>query len=522
MSDATGNTKGSVRIGPEFFRKIAADYRDYKFAWPREILQNSMDAPGSDSIDIKIETVNGRSVATVRNNGQPMSRETLCDKFLALGGSGKNCENGAVGGFGVAKSLLCFMNKHYAIRTGNLLVDGCGADYTITELPELLHGTETTVEFFDDITTSLVDNTKRCVTLSQWRGSITLNGEEIAQRLNKGRGRKDLDFGRVYTNDNHSELLVVRIQGIVMFTRWISYKGTVVLELNGKSNEVLQSNRDSLKYTYADQLDNFVVELSVNKRSALRDNTPTIEKKRYTGYKLKGKSRSSQIAQIAAKAILRERDGGERSPGMGEAAPGPYDTEDVPVLTAALATIQVQMSKSSGVLSNPTTREVVRPAVLKPDFFMKNETGLKIPAWFTPEAFSDYSKALIWRWMQCLIVLADTFECVKPFSVGFVFTEEAEAQHEKEGQDHVLYINPAQINRHDGKPAAIEKRWKFDQDGIWYLVSVAAHEFVHLEGFSAHDENYSTRYTEVMGRVLAERTKFAKIFQAKVEWPEDN
>src|ERR1700676_1725123 len=95
----------TVKIGNSFFAGAFRDYSNWLFAWTREILQNSIDAPGSDLIEVTIETIDGNTKVRVSNNGQPMSKEILCDKLLALGESGKTGQVGAVGGFGKAKEI---------------------------------------------------------------------------------------------------------------------------------------------------------------------------------------------------------------------------------------------------------------------------------------------------------------------------------------------------------------------------------------------------------------------------------
>ena len=93
----------SVPIGPEFFKKAFDDYSDRYWAFVREIMQNSLDC-GSTTITISIRQhiEDGADTTTVNvtNNGEPMSREILTEKLLALGSSGKDFKDGSVGGFG--------------------------------------------------------------------------------------------------------------------------------------------------------------------------------------------------------------------------------------------------------------------------------------------------------------------------------------------------------------------------------------------------------------------------------------
>lgn len=517
----------AVRIGPEFFAKAKNDYRDWKWAIAREFMQNCGDAPNCDYISVTIDDV-GRDMApwatklVVENNGDPMSQEILTGKLLALGGSGKNCAGGAVGGFGKAKEVLYFLHEEYEIVTGGLRVRGSGAGYDLDTVEPIL-GTRSTVTLTDKLADQLAGHFRTFITLSQWRGTFVLkvNGKEevIETRLCKGRGRKDMDFGRIYTNSDHANLMVVRIGGMPMFTRHVGYKGCVVLELNGKSSEVMQSSRDGLKWEFGNQLDNFVVELSTNKRSALRDNTPRIEKVRYAGHKLAGKATKqvSVHADGALKAGAAVRDGDRVMITMGGKE---YDASTPQGHVAAALINLVRVTSVDGTKQQPTDL-ATRPLALRPEFVLKNDTGLKIPEWFTPDGFSDYSKRLIWRWMGCLVTLADVYGVTKPFSVGFIFTEEpVEAEWEKDAEGETIYVKAADVVRHPGRSPVIKAKWSLTGNAIWDLVSYAAHEFVHMLGYGTHDENYAGKLTEVLATCLRERTRLAKVFQSRVEWPD--
>ena len=131
---------GSIRIGPSFFAKVKNDYADWRFAWCREISQNSSDC-GSTGIQVTIEEPDGHTIATVENNGEPMTREILTGKLLALGESGKTATTGQIGTFGRAKEIVYLSHERYEIHTGGLVVRGSGANYTIGENSSPLQGT---------------------------------------------------------------------------------------------------------------------------------------------------------------------------------------------------------------------------------------------------------------------------------------------------------------------------------------------------------------------------------------------
>jgi hypothetical protein len=162
----------SFKIGREFFAKAKADYADWRWAWVREILQNSMDC-SSTRIDVVIQRKGQNTEVLVSNNGHPMTEHILVNKFLTLGGSAKD---GGVGGFGVAKQLIVACHLHWSIRTGALLAEGDGGDYQLTLGLDHLRGTTTTVLMEGDEVDRLVAMFERFAALAQWKGTLTVNG----------------------------------------------------------------------------------------------------------------------------------------------------------------------------------------------------------------------------------------------------------------------------------------------------------------------------------------------------------
>src|SRR3990167_5068098 len=104
-----------VRIPSDhFLRRIKTDYADFQSAIIREFLQNSVDA-GATRVDINIIAEGENVRLTVADDGGGCTVETITDRLLTLGGTYK--EEGAVGGFGVAKELLFFAWPEWHIYT---------------------------------------------------------------------------------------------------------------------------------------------------------------------------------------------------------------------------------------------------------------------------------------------------------------------------------------------------------------------------------------------------------------------
>jgi len=503
-----------VAIGPEFFAKAKNDYNDWHWALVREFLQNSGDC-GSNDIEVTIKRVpveersapsaTGVTRVTVKNNGAPMDREVIVNKLLALGASGKDFA-GTVGGFGKAKEILYFCWLNYRIHSGKYLVEGSGAGYNLSET-DYIHGTESTIEIGEcDCIPKLVEQVKKFAAMWQWRGNLRLtyleDGWEKTVRLEtdlrKGAKRRDLGWAKIYTNKTFPHRLVVRVGGMPMFSRYISLERCVVLEVDRDSGEAFTSNRDDLKADYRRKLEAFVDELTVDKRSALRD-VPSTTYHYFEGDK-------QNVGTVNAAAVQE-------------------------LISAAYATIP--QAPSQNIEENTVTLEVdrqtdyddgpsfidratkLRGGQCSYEFVIKNNTGMQVPSHFVPYDFSAYSKKLVSVWIRCMLEIHRMFEHADTFSVGFLLDDEREAEHEKTEQyGRVYYVNPAVVvEQAASKSRSLRKRWKFNNAGYYKLLAVAAHEFVHGLGYSPHDEDYANKLTDTVAIVMAQKKRFHYCFR---------
>lgn len=478
-----------VKIGPAFFGKAFNDYANWWFAWVREILQNSIDSKGCKKIDVSIQLVDGDTVITVQNDGQPMSRETLVDKLLSIGESDKNFADGSVGGFGRAKELLYFCHKSWQIATGEVVATGSGGTYDLVDIP-YLHGTKSVVRMQGDVSEAIAINFRRFARLSQWSGTLTVDGVQLTCGLHKGRSRRSFAFGRVYTNRSFSNLVVVRIGGIPMFTKSCSYSGCVVLELDGKSDDLLTSNRDSLVHKHSREFDQFLVDLSTNKRAAF--GTPTTVYHRFAGSKQA--VRTDDQAEVTGAATVQVA-----------VADAVTSLADVAGHINAVSSSPVGFSSSYDDGGNPHGYE----------FVVKNSTGMSTPSYYFPnsETFSSHNKKLARFWLNILVQLHKIFKNGSTFSIGFILDEDCAAQYEESKKyGRVYYLNPAKIVR-QAKSASRSFARRFKLTNRNELIALALHEFLHGSGYHGHDENFASGFTGAMSVVLDNRDSFNWCFK---------
>lgn len=500
---------GQVKIGREFFSKIKLDYADWRWALVREFLQNSFDAPGCRNVSVHVHHNGRETILQVANDGAPMTREILVNKLLTLGGSGKNFEGENTGGFGVAKSLLYYCHIGYTIVTGDHFVQGVGAEYRLSPATEPFKGTQSIVTVEGEHGTELIAKVKRFARFAQWKGKLTLNGEALTCDLHKGKRRKDLGWGVVYTNQSFENTCLVRINGQPMFTSYTRYKGCVLIELVGKACDSLTSNRDALKYHYQSELADLLAALAVDKRSALREQRA--EYKRYMGEKAKNEAKKPKASEGGLAALGIDADAIKTMITKGLGGPKPVRTEQIPQTAT-------EGGGQAGISVVVETQEDVASVSIGPEFIIKNATGMKTPVWYVPgERFSQTSRELVTAWTAILLKLYQIHNISTEFSVGFVFDEESEAEYETGVYGEVYYINPTRLVEENGK-RRLEARFDSGWAARWELISTAAHEFVHgAFKLKEHDEDYAGRLTTVMTTVLRLLPEFLPLCRSQAE-----
>jgi hypothetical protein len=484
----------SVKIGPHFFAKAKNDYGDWRFAIGREFIQNSIDARAT-RIDVEITEDNDSTTLTFADNGRGMDEDILCNKLLALGESGKDFHD-TVGGFGKAKEILYFCHQSYRIHTRDMVVEGSGAEYTLNKV-DARRGTESTIVIDGCYRDDIEEHIRNIIDMTQWRGEFFVNGDRLVGRMKKGAFRKELDWCKIYTNKSFVNRMIVRIGGIVMFTRYVDADGRcVVIELEGNSANTLLSSRDSLQNHYRWELDELVRKLTVDKKSAFRPETTYYE--HFSGDKLQNEDRSEVVAMAKMAKELAEM--------CDEVAPEGDEEEDTPLLARDAA--PVLNYKADAVPTRVDVRTHFRH-----DFVLKNNSQMAVPVFFRPGSFSKYSDKLVRCWVRLLLETYRTFGNCEPFSVGFIFEEGVLAEFEQSSDyGRVFYINPAKIALTAANVRVLKKRWGFTWTLKYQLIVTAIHEYVHSLGISGHDERFVGKSDELMAVVLQNLPRFRKCF----------
>lgn len=514
-----------ITIGPEFFAKARNDYDNWQWALMREFFQNSIDC-GSDKIEVVINEANGSTLVTVLNDGDPMTEDILTEKLLCLGGSGKNFE-GTTGGFGKAKEILYFCHESYVIRSGQHKVEGSGASYDLTQ-DQYFDGTLSQISIEGYHEAELLEAIDQFIQTAQWSGEFVINDVRRKADLRKGSPRRDLGFGKVYTNKSFKYRMIIRINGVPMFITRTGFDRCVIVELKGASDEVMTSNRDGLVSPFKSELSDFITELSVDKRSALKNRNRGPRYTQYRGTKL-CHQQALDVAGIVdgSPSPVRAEYPGDSEVSTVETEYDEDAVEGVDVAGDAEVNAPVMHaegtthygSSAAAYSGSPAEIELRRQvASLGTNFILKNETDLKVPNYYDPGSgeFSTYSHKLVRIWGRVMLEMHRLFDREAEFSIGFIFDEgetgATEAECEQGDYGLVYYLNPCRIVEQQASYSkSFKKRFKLtERDRI---IAIGAHEFVHALGFGWHDERYANRLTDVLAVVMKNRKRFNWCFR---------
>lgn len=515
---------GRMSYTPEYFHKAAASYADWRSAWWREALQNSVDA-GATEIELKSAMSfgdhEGAYVLSVTDNGSGMSQDTLVDRFLAFGGSQKASD--AVGGFGKAKELLILPWVCWSMASRDLHAHGVAMDWTLERATDTGH---TKLEV---VMAGPSDRQTHCwaargvlrrshlpgVRVTVQEGS---SEPETVQGVEVGEFIREFSFGKLYLCNATAleSFLLVRVKGLFMHSQYLFTSlpagKTLVLEVSTPSTETFTDNRDALLPSFKKELDKFVQEYSVDQRSALKDQSK-LERFKFKGT---GSFRARRLEERAEEVASRMT-----STMTVREKYLPLDTKQVDTLVGMLSDMVQELENEAGGeksrefqkfqrFSEATARaaletidtvagsidieSLLKRLVWEPDFLCVSKIpGYRIPAEMLPETMSPRVTKISLVWTElCRYILA-ILKCDKEFGVGFVFSDEGSfsAQYERhEDGSHWLLFNP--FKDHAKKTMVAPTT----EEDLAQMFASALHECTHLaSGIMRHDQEFAEALT---------------------------
>ena len=542
-----------IKLGDNHFSSEIKVYRDFGIAWWRENMQNSGDSRASN-IDLVIgeeqDSPGGKfRTITVTDDGRGMTKQILEEVYFVLGETTKAGDaEGNNGGYGKGRILTCFSQKDYSIHTfsrkdetinagQHLFTKGRGVYYDdIVALPEPMKGTKLAVDVYTRHCSNMEEKLRYYLSRSRFEARVTINGERFTDWAYCRHMARQLSFGTVYTNKQKASELLVRVNGALMFSRHTSVGQQVIIEIEqDKSKQVLQASRDGMLYTAQEELDAFIQELNVNKRSALRkqrskstvfNGTGTFRARRKPKITENEDSFSStrgtfipstESTEYASAARVSETRTIETS-GSSIQTDGEEPVRTIVPLPRAFDTgllneeeeINARLNLFDVILEDETTNPAIRRKIelYDPRNWDLGSTPVRGNVRGEYRRGVGYLKVLlVWK-AACEAAIDVMFEHIPAapdtiaWGVGWVFSDNAEASCKQRNDVHYLLLNPCNkegtLNWSLSDPLSIAK-----------LVYTAVHEVVHIL-VPTHDEDYANFLTDLSGPLFNMKTEVLK------------
>jgi hypothetical protein len=415
-----------------------------------------------------------------------MSQETLRDVYFQLGASTKGADD--IGGFGRARMLTCFAHSSYWVKSRDYMATGCGASFQIAANPDsFTNGCEIGVRLLNSggdiaMKSRLISFLLTC----QLDCRVMVEGEEFTSWAYRYRKAGELSFASIHVNRSQVPQIVVRVNGVAMFTRWTSAKARIILEIPANvARHVLTSNRDGLRHRYQEEFDRYLEKLSADCNSAVKE--------RFAPHKT--------FFGQATRTIRRKSAAPEPCALMPEPVPVPHLTMLAPL---------PRLGPPTDVSFNPPDNSLPQFVLYTDCQSRKLRAAAKR---FTPQAIAGTRRErLLSGWTcACEIALGALLDLTGggsiDFAPGFVFSDDAKAVCISGDGIHSLLLRPVDENGRSAYSVSAPST-------AHQLLAAAAHEAAHVI-HSCHNEDFAATLTELFGKVSAH----AKLVRAALRCP---
>lgn len=471
--------KRVVSIPADYFFKMASrEYANWPSALAREFIQNSVDA-GATSISITTDD----GWVLVSDNGCGMSADTITDALLTLGGSKK--DDNATGGFGKAKELLYFSWPEWTIHSRDNFVSGEGSEYTLESaqyrpgtISRCYLGIEKATRFASAVTSYV----RGC--LRTPGRTITLNGEDLTPLMIdpatlEPKGSVD-GLGEIWLQTGDAALsrgVYVLINGLYMFYSSAADRGTYIVQLAGKSYDLLTANRDGFNAETRDKFDQVIKRLAIDSLSAQFQQKWTVLIARprivtgggYTAAPVAHAARSVDTVQLTANGLPV----GTEAPPAPQFIEGRLDHETI----AAQLIDKDDTPYYADILDDYNT-------LFREGWMFLSHEPFKRADLSRFNRRSTKHTALIWK--AVVDHVADTNNIARDYGLGFVNSPTTEAAH----FNGYILLNLDTVAKLPNNQRVIK------------MLTAAAEELTHLLGYTYHDEAFKSRYTQLLEAAL--------------------
>jgi GNAT superfamily N-acetyltransferase len=327
--------------------------------------------------------------------------------------------------------------------------------------------------------------------------------------------------------DKRSKLnsaMLVRVGGMYMHEKWISsdIKGTIIVELKGRSTDTLTANRDGIsKRDLRYALDDFQNQLAADTKTALRKKQGIL-RERFAGSgkfvsEIRQKQRDILFAMGSTTPVNGELTDEQRMAVLGQMQE-PSDTGPIDLRPSRAAIAAMMEAK---MLGSVQVKALAWHASWNPDFFIYNEIqGWRVPAKFRPEKMSSGIRKLARFWAElCRFVLIQ-LNYEGEYGVGWMFDNASAAAYQYLDNEHWLLLNPFIKGNMEGMGGATGtgEMWQLSNPAhIDSLYALAVHEATHMaDGISYHDESFATAFTWNVAKTANRGKQIKKILKAVV------
>jgi hypothetical protein len=466
-----------------FFKQSKNEYSDYRTRYRtrlvQEIVQNAYDAGATEIyLDFYGEGY------TIQDNGCGMSRETMVEGLLTMGGSKKEGENNT-GGFGHAKVLILFSMDSYYVESNGIRADGEVLHYGLKEIP-FRRGTIVSGKFPSEWNADkdrMANIAREFLSKCHLLAKVYVNGEEFTNWLvaHNCNCVRTLSWAHLFSQkqDVNNYYIKVRKNGLYMFSTYTgqAVEKEIILEITADSKEVLTANRDGLKGDYAKEFQALCSEIAVDKNSFDRKSPA---KKIFKG------EREFNLAEF--KEQMGELDNQIKNL-----------LEQVKTLAGEgnLEGLQGLRSKAY-TFTNPLATEVVEKAIdfiqtnLKTDFVvdLADSDLLELPKRLNPKTMAVTNQTIAKLWRAALETVFEANEMHAQFRIGFTLNKDRKAHYQMVNNVEEYLINPE------------ADFWEWEKaKRITQLLILACHEVTHRSR-EYHDEYFVAEEEKLLVKTL--------------------
>lgn len=484
-----------IQVPNDYFAKCAAkEYTDDAgMALIRELAQNSADA-GATEVSFSFKPNN---VLVCTDNGHGMNLQQMQRRLLTPLASEK--AEGAVGGFGKAKELILFGNPGWAVTSKDAHIAGsflsvesecsaleekCETTFNLTLPPTLWNAAKREAGRF-------LRSSERPGVTFYLTIDVACEVVNCEVKLPK-RCTKDFGFCKVYLNrDNDDTRVYLRTGGLLTSVKHAYHPrsvGQVIIEVQGKSSELLTPARDNFRSSaHRTLVESWLELLMVDAKRQLSEDIgdevlffDAEEAQPIAGARAALPIHEGQYVDVQFKTIdnapmeqaaLKQL---AQVPGMEECLTALAARSSAPVVKSK----RVRQSFNFGILA----REL--PAVKHFTVHTGSKEQGKLGSKWLMKHLSD-ALCLLAAWATAVQACAKA-AALKTDAVGFTFKKDAEAEYIGTGAGRVaILLNPmAGID--------VNSPWLVEE-----LLDRCYHELAHQRGGVYHDEAFIGHETTV-------------------------